>query len=118
MRTLEEDLLHPGEDELVQLMDGELPEEVQASLREHIEGCGVCRERLDELDGGGEAGRIGDLRGDPRLQVGTALAHSPDAEPDHEHEQQQPGPEEHGARVAAECRELGERDGGSAARDV
>lgn len=51
MRTLEEDLLHPGEDELVQLMDGELPEGARTSLQEHIAACGECRARLDELEG-------------------------------------------------------------------
>ena len=51
MRTLEEELLHPGDVELVQLMDGELPDETSASVRAHIDGCCSCRERIEELEG-------------------------------------------------------------------
>jgi dipeptidyl aminopeptidase/acylaminoacyl peptidase len=44
----------PGPDELQRLLDATLPEDDEALLAGHLDGCPACREALDRLAAGGE----------------------------------------------------------------
>lgn len=44
----------PSDEVLLELLEGRLPEPDQASQVEHLDGCGECRLRLEELAGGTE----------------------------------------------------------------
>lgn len=53
--TTEGPMDHPEDGRLLALLDGELPAAAAARVRRHLDGCGRCRRRRDELERASEA---------------------------------------------------------------